>query len=101
MREQRFHQLRQQISVAANNLREWFRTKPQTQRRWISGGVGMVVVAILALVAAMPSITSASEMDALGNGGFEQGFSQIDGCGVVGNHWDCFTNGGGRGLWLL
>jgi LysM repeat protein len=94
MREQLFHQLRRQLSFAAKKVREWFRTKPQLQRRLISGGVGFALVAILALVAAMPAITSASEVDALGNGGFEQGFHEVSGCGVVGNHWDCFTNGG-------
>ncbi len=97
MREQLFHQLRRQIGFAANNTRGWFHTKPQTQRRLISGGLGLVVVAILALVAAMPAMTSASEMEALGNGGFEQGFQEINGCGTVGNHWDCFTNGGAAG----
>lgn len=94
MREKLFHQLHQQLSMNANRVREWFRTKPQVQRRLITGSVGLALVAILALVAAMPAITSASEVDALGNGGFEQGFHEISGCGVVGNHWDCFTNGG-------
>src|SRR5262245_54614633 len=94
MREQLFHQLRRKIIQAAKTLQEWFRTRPQTQRRLISGGLGLTVVAILALVAALPAITSASEMDALSNGGFERGFHQVDGCGAVGNQWDCFTNGG-------
>jgi LysM repeat protein len=94
MREQLFHQLRQQIRGRANRLREWFLGRPQAQRRWVSGGLGLAFVAILALIAAIPAITSASEVDALGNGGFEQGFAQTDGCGVVGNHWNCFTNGG-------
>jgi hypothetical protein len=94
MREQVLQQFRKQIGSATQNLRKWLHARPQSHRRLISGGLGLVVVAILALVAAMPAITSASEMDALGNGGFEQGFRQVDGCGVVGNHWDCFTNGG-------
>jgi LysM repeat protein len=94
MREQQFYQLRKQIGIAVNKVREWFRTKTQAQRRLISGGLGLAIVAILTVVVAMPAITSASEMDALGNGGFEQGFTQVNGCGTVGNHWDCFTNGG-------
>jgi LysM repeat protein len=94
MRTNLSHQLRQQGVNAALALAQAFRSRPQFQRRVISGGLGLAVVAILALVAAMPSITSASEVDALGNGGFEQGFNQVAGCGVVGNHWDCFTNGG-------
>jgi len=94
MREQQFHQIRTQIGFAVSNLREWFRARPQTQRRLISGALGLVVVASLALVAAMPAITSASAVDVLANGGFEQGFQPIGGCGDVGSQWDCFTNGG-------
>lgn len=98
MREQVLHQLSEQIRTrmgrAAHSLREWFRTRSEAQRRMISGGLGLAVVAILALVAAMPAITSASEVDALSNGGFEHGFRQVNGCGEVGNQWECFTNGG-------
>jgi LysM repeat protein len=94
MREELFHQFRGKITNGVKRLRAWFRAQPQAQRRLISGGIGLVVVATLTVVAAMPAITSASEMDALGNGGFEQGFYQVNGCGTVGNHWNCFTNGG-------
>jgi LysM repeat protein len=83
-----------QLESGMQSLREWFRRKPQAQRRLLSGGLGLIVVAVLTLVAAMPRITSASEVNALGNGSFEQGFTQINGCGVVALQWQCFTNGG-------
>lgn len=97
MREQLSYQLRTQIGFAAKRMQVWFHAQPQRQRPLISGGLGLVVVAILTLVAAMPAITSASQVDVLGNGGFEHGFSSVNGCGVVGNHWNCFTNGGAAG----
>lgn len=97
MREQLVHQFRTKIGLAVKNLREWFRARPKTQRRLISGALGLVVVATLALVAAIPAITSASEMNVLANSGFEQGFHPVNGCGDVGSQWDCFTNGGAAG----
>ncbi len=33
-------------------------------------------------------------MDVIRNGSFEGGFTMIPGCGMVGNNWGCFTNGG-------
>ena len=45
-------------------------------------------------VAVWPAATSASNVDVLANGGFEQGFSSQPGCGMVGSGWQCFTNGG-------
>ena len=65
MREKLRHPLGYQVGCVLYSLREWFRHKPQAQRRLISGGLGVMVVAILGLVAAMPAITSASEIDAL------------------------------------
>lgn len=94
MRGEHFHQLQRQTTTAARAIRAWFNRQPQVKRRVISGGLGLLVVATLTLIAAMPAITSASEMDVLGNGGFEHGFYQVDGCGAVGNQWNCFTNGG-------
>ncbi len=35
-----------------------------------------------------------TQQEMLYNGNFEGGFSQIPGCGMVGNGWGCFTNGG-------
>jgi hypothetical protein len=45
-------------------------------------------------VAAWPATTTASSVDVLANGGFEQGFASQSGCGMVGGGWQCFTNGG-------
>ena len=39
--------------------------------------------------------TSASNVNVLANGNFEDGFSAQPGCGMVGTGWGCFTNGGG------
>jgi LysM repeat protein len=58
------------------------------------------VLAIIGMVTSMASIvvwpaaTSASYVDVLANGGFEQGFTSQPGCGMVGSGWQCFTNGG-------
>jgi LysM repeat protein len=45
-------------------------------------------------VAIWPATTTASSVDVLANGGFEQGFNSQSGCGMVGGGWQCFTNGG-------
>jgi LysM repeat protein len=45
-------------------------------------------------VAVWPATTTASSVDVLANGGFEQGFTSQAGCGMVGSGWQCFTNGG-------
>lgn len=39
--------------------------------------------------------TSASNVNVLANGNFEDGFVAQPGCGMVGTGWGCFTNGGG------
>ncbi len=51
------------------------------------------VLTSLVSVAVWPATTSASNVDVLANGGFEQGFSSQAGCGMVGSGWQCFTNG--------
>lgn len=55
--------------------------------------VGLVLAV---LFSAIPSGSApmASIGDVLYNGGFEQGFQSIGGCGMVGVGWGCFTNGG-------
>jgi LysM repeat protein len=45
-------------------------------------------------MAIWPATTTASSVDVLANGGFEQGFASQSGCGMVGGGWQCFTNGG-------
>ena len=59
----------------------------------------LVAIAVaLALFASLMLGSSAglavTQQEALFNGNFESGFSTIPGCGVVGNGWGCFTNGG-------
>lgn len=56
--------------------------------------VTIAVIVSIVGIAAMPSVTSASYVNVLANGGFEQGFSSQPGCGMVGSGWNCFTNGG-------
>lgn len=82
------------VSSIRRALQAWMQQRSSQQRRWISVGLGLVVIACLAGAAIMPRITRASEMNVLGNGGFEQGFRQVPGCGVVGVQWECFTNRG-------
>jgi LysM repeat protein len=63
-------------------------------KRFIFVTIVAAVVAGLALTGGQPGILSASEVNVLTNGDFEDGFSSQAGCGVVGNGWTCFTNGG-------
>ncbi len=46
------------------NLRTWMDRHTPGQRRAISAALGMVVVALLTVVAVLPRISSASEMNA-------------------------------------
>ncbi len=48
----------------------------------------------LALLGGVAFVTTASYINVLDNGDFEHGFSHQPGCGIVGNGWHCFTNGG-------
>jgi LysM repeat protein len=58
----------------------------------------VVVAVVLALFASLMLGSAAglavSQQDVLYNGSFEAGFSYVAGCGMVGNGWGCFTNGG-------
>jgi LysM repeat protein len=57
----------------------------------------VVIALIFALMISMipaGSAPMASSGDVLFNGGFEQGFQAIGGCGMVGTGWGCFNNGG-------
>ncbi len=66
---------------------------PRAQR-----GATLVMVAVLlssiVAVTAVPGSTVASNINVLDNGGFEHGFGNQPGCGMVGTGWHCFTNGG-------
>jgi LysM repeat protein len=53
----------------------------------------LLLAVVISLVPA-GSAPMASVGDLLFNGGFEHGFQPIGGCGMVGNGWGCFTNGG-------
>ncbi|MCS6825346.1 MAG: hypothetical protein NZ553_01900, partial [Caldilinea sp.] len=79
--------------LSRRSLRQFQGLSPGVQR-----SVGLVVIlAIVAGIAAVivqPTSTSASLVNLLYNGGFEQGFTHRPGCGAVGSGWQCFTNGG-------
>ncbi|HXF62830.1 MAG TPA: LysM peptidoglycan-binding domain-containing protein [Caldilineaceae bacterium] len=74
-------------------LRRLRQLSPQ-ERRLLRGALALGAVAGLAVLTVLPRITNASQTDVLVNGSFEQGFAQVPGCGIVGEGWGCFTNGG-------
>ncbi len=54
-----------------------------------------LTAALLASVLLVGSVGLAVvDQNVLANGNFENGFSNVSGCGMVGNGWGCFTNGG-------
>lgn len=69
------------------------RIRPSVQRT-ISALMAVVVMAGAVFFSAVPSTTNAANTNVLANGGFESGFNSQAGCGLVGNGWNCFTNGG-------
>ena len=67
----------------------------QPSGRQIVSAIMIIVVVVAAIaVSAIPQATYAANTNVLANGNFESGFSSRDGCGMVGNQWNCFTNGG-------
>ena len=52
------------------------------------------IVTGIVLVGAAPRGADASMQNVLRNGSFEGGFYSAPGCGMVGQGWTCFTNGG-------
>ncbi|MFZ1752724.1 MAG: LysM peptidoglycan-binding domain-containing protein [Caldilineaceae bacterium] len=73
-------------------LRTW--TQNPRYRRWsIVASALLIGVALFSLSSA--ARTSASDVNVLANGNFEDGFAAQPGCGMVGIGWNCFTNGGG------
>lgn len=44
---------------------------------------------------------TSAPVNVLANGGFENGFASLSGCGDVGSGWGCFTNGGGANYGFL
>lgn len=57
-------------------------------RYGLSGAIALVLIMGVAYLT-----TRASYVNVLQNGDFEDGF-HAEGCGMVGNGWSCFTNGG-------
>lgn len=60
--------------------------------RVITFALILVVILSAGLVSSSPM--AASNVEVIKNGNFEGGFATVGGCGAVGNHWRCFTNGG-------
>ena len=90
MREQIRHRTKRSIEGMGARIRSLL----STQRRTVSVALGLTIIALLVLLAALPRISRASDDNLLSNGGFERGFASVSGCGDVGAQWQCFTNGG-------
>jgi len=56
--------------------------------------IAMTIALFAGLVLGSATGLAVTQQEVLFNGNFESGFSQIPGCGMVGNGWGCFTNGG-------
>ncbi len=54
--------------------------------------LALAVMLIAAVITTLATNMPVSER--LANGGFESGFAAINGCGMVGSGWGCFTSGG-------
>ena len=56
----------------------------------------LALIVVLTLGGGLASSTSlpATTVELLRNGSFEQGFTGVPGCGMVGIYWGCFQNGG-------
>jgi LysM repeat protein len=57
-------------------------------------GVALVLALLGTMVLGSASGLAMGSVELLKNGNFEGGFRNVPGCGMVGNHWGCFTNGG-------
>ncbi len=73
-------------------LRNW-QLALRKQRWGILASALLIGLSLFALSSA--TRTSASNVNVLANGNFEDGFVAQPGCGMVGTGWGCFTNGGG------
>jgi LysM repeat protein len=72
----------------------WQTARLRWRKQMIMAAGIVAIVAILVGITTTARIT-ASDVNVLANGNFEDGFVQIPGCGTVGQYWSCFTNGGG------
>ena len=57
-------------------------------------GVALALALLGSMVLGSASGLAMGSVELLKNGNFESGFRNVPGCGMVGNHWGCFTNGG-------
>ncbi|HSN77071.1 MAG TPA: LysM peptidoglycan-binding domain-containing protein [Anaerolineae bacterium] len=57
-------------------------------------GVALVLALLGSMVLGSASGLAMGSVELLKNGNFESGFRNVPGCGMVGNNWGCFTNGG-------
>ena len=57
-------------------------------------GVALVLALLGTMVLGSASGLAMGSVELLKNGNFESGFRNVPGCGMVGNNWGCFTNGG-------
>ena len=57
-------------------------------------GVALALALLGSMVLGSASGLAMGSVELLANGNFEGGFRNVPGCGVVGNSWGCFTNGG-------
>jgi LysM repeat protein len=57
-------------------------------------GVALVLALLGTMVLGSASGLAMGSVELLKNGNFEGGFRNVPGCGMVGNYWGCFTNGG-------
>jgi LysM repeat protein len=57
-------------------------------------GVALVLALLGTMVLGSASGLAMGSVELLKNGNFESGFRNVPGCGMVGNSWGCFTNGG-------
>jgi LysM repeat protein len=85
----RFRTLAQKIL-----LHHWYRGLGRHNAHWRRALTFICALALVASTFLVASTTQASYTNVLANGSFEQGFYHQPGCGMVGNGWGCFTNGG-------
>ena len=57
-------------------------------------GVALALALLGSMVLGSASGLAMGSVELLKNGSFESGFRNVPGCGMVGNSWGCFTNGG-------
>lgn len=65
-----------------------------SSRRVLATALSLALMVMLVAVALTSRASNGATGELLRNGGFEQGFTNIAGCGLVGNGWGCFTSGG-------